>query len=97
MIINVPHDFQSTSQDACCLICVCLQNLQCLQHSESLVFDRAISLGCMANGAVASRDCHVSVMVMMLPCRQLRDKYSARRRDVYRPGSEEQEGGDNEE
>ncbi|WIA21272.1 hypothetical protein OEZ85_000506 [Tetradesmus obliquus] len=33
----------------------------------------------------------------MLPCRQLRDKYSARRRDVYRPGSEEQEGGDNEE
>jgi hypothetical protein len=33
----------------------------------------------------------------MLPCRQLRDKYSARRRDVYRPGTEGQEDGDAEE
>jgi hypothetical protein len=33
----------------------------------------------------------------MLPCRQLRDKYSARRRDVYRPGAEEQEDGDEQE
>jgi hypothetical protein len=24
----------------------------------------------------------------MLPCRQLRDKYGARRRDVYKPGTE---------
>jgi hypothetical protein len=33
----------------------------------------------------------------MLPCRQLRDKYSARRRDVYRPGTEGQEDEDGEE
>lgn len=29
----------------------------------------------------------------MLPCRQLRDKYSARRRDVFRPGAQEGEEG----
>jgi hypothetical protein len=28
----------------------------------------------------------------MVPCRQLRDKYGARRRDVYAPGSEPGEG-----
>lgn len=27
----------------------------------------------------------------MIPCRQLRDKYGARRRDVYKPGSEPSE------
>jgi hypothetical protein len=30
----------------------------------------------------------------MIPCRQLRDKYGARRRDVYKPGSEPKEGDD---
>ena len=32
----------------------------------------------------------------LLPCRQLRGKYSAPRRDVRRPGSEEEEGSDDE-
>jgi hypothetical protein len=30
----------------------------------------------------------------LLPCRQLRDKYSARRRDVHPPGDEEEKGDD---
>lgn len=29
----------------------------------------------------------------MIPCRQLRDKYGARRRDVYKPGTEPSEDG----
>lgn len=33
----------------------------------------------------------------MLPCRQLRDKYGARRRDVYKPGSEPSEEGEGDE
>lgn len=30
----------------------------------------------------------------MLPCRQLRDKYGVKRRDVYRPGTQTDESGD---
>jgi uncharacterized membrane protein YgcG len=32
----------------------------------------------------------------MIPCRQLRDKYGARRRDVYKPGSEPSNDADDE-
>jgi hypothetical protein len=33
----------------------------------------------------------------MIPCRQLRDKYGARRQDVFKPGSEPSEEDDSEE
>jgi hypothetical protein len=57
----------------CCCWCLCFQ----VYGTESLQhpYSYVLFLGQDARGD-------------MLPCRQLRDKYGARRRDVYKPGTE---------